>query len=94
MRDSGSPITIFTQTDLRQVLIVDVIFARPMPNNETCRLQQQTAKVGGIRQCGRPSDEKKNKKCTHWLNKRWEKITQRKRLAHTTEVSKRRCTNK
>ena len=30
--DSGSPITIFTQADLRELLKVDVIFARPMPN--------------------------------------------------------------
>ena len=34
MIDSGSPITIFTQADLRKVLKVDAIFARPMPKSE------------------------------------------------------------
>ena len=34
MIDSGSPITIFTQTDLRRILKHDVIFARPLPNTE------------------------------------------------------------
>ena len=34
MIDSGSPITIFTQEDLRKILKVDVIFARPVPKNE------------------------------------------------------------
>ena len=32
--DSGSPITIFTQADLRKILIEDVIFARPVPRKE------------------------------------------------------------
>ena len=31
MIDSGSPITIFTQADLRKILKLHVIFARPMP---------------------------------------------------------------
>ena len=31
---SGSPITIFSQADLRALLKVDVIFARPMPKSE------------------------------------------------------------
>ena len=34
MIDSGSPITIFTQADLREILKADVIFARPMPKSE------------------------------------------------------------
>ena len=34
MIDSGSPITIFTQDDLRKFLKVDVIFARPLPKTE------------------------------------------------------------
>ena len=34
MIDSGSPITIFTQDDLRKILKVDVIFARPLPKTE------------------------------------------------------------
>ena len=34
MIDSGSPITIFTQADLIQILKVDVIFARPVPKHE------------------------------------------------------------
>ena len=34
MIDSGSPITIFTQADLREILKLDVIFARPMPKAE------------------------------------------------------------
>ena len=34
MIDSGSPITIFTPADLRELLKVDVIFARPMPKTE------------------------------------------------------------
>ena len=34
MIDSGSPITIFTQADLREILKVDVIFAGPMPKTE------------------------------------------------------------
>ena len=34
MINSGSPITIFTQEDIRKVLKVDVIFARPVPENE------------------------------------------------------------
>ena len=34
MIDSGSPITIFTQDDLRKTLKVDVIFARPLPKTE------------------------------------------------------------
>ena len=34
MIDSGSPITIVTQADLRELLKVDVIFVRPMPTNE------------------------------------------------------------
>ena len=32
--DSGSPITLFTQADLREILKLDVIFARPMPKAE------------------------------------------------------------
>ena len=31
MIDSSSPITMFTQADLRGLLKVDVIFVRPMP---------------------------------------------------------------
>ena len=34
MIDSGSPITLFTQTDLRRLLKQDVIFARPLPKTE------------------------------------------------------------
>ena len=34
MIDSGSPITIFTQADLRELLKVDVILASPMPKSE------------------------------------------------------------
>ena len=34
MIDSGSPITIFSQEDLRKILKVDVIFARSVPKNE------------------------------------------------------------
>ena len=34
MIDSGSPITIFTQADMRKILKLDVIFARPMPKAE------------------------------------------------------------
>ena len=34
MIDSGSPITIFTQEDLRKILRVNVILARPLPSNE------------------------------------------------------------
>ena len=34
MIHSGSPITIFNQADLRELLKVDVIFARPMPKAE------------------------------------------------------------
>ena len=34
MIDSGSPITIFTEADLRELLKVDLIFARPMPKSE------------------------------------------------------------
>ena len=34
MIDSGSPIPIFTQGDLREILKKDVLFARPIPNGE------------------------------------------------------------
>ena len=34
MIDSGSPITIFTQADLKRSLKLDVIFARPVPKHE------------------------------------------------------------
>ena len=34
MIDSGSPITIFTQDDLRKILKVDVMFARLLPKTE------------------------------------------------------------
>ena len=34
MIDSGSPITIFTQTDQRRILKQAVIFARPLPKTE------------------------------------------------------------
>ena len=34
MIDSGTPITIFTQGDLRELQKVDVIFAKPMPKSE------------------------------------------------------------
>ena len=34
MIDSSSPITIFTQSDLRKLLKVDVILARLMPKQE------------------------------------------------------------
>ena len=34
MIQSGSPITIFTQADLRRILKLDVIFARPVPKHE------------------------------------------------------------
>ena len=34
MIDSGSPIAIFTQADLRKILKLDVIFAKPMPTAE------------------------------------------------------------
>ena len=34
MIDSGSPITIFTQADPREILKLDVIFARPMSKTE------------------------------------------------------------
>ena len=34
MIDSGSPNTIFTQTDLRGLLKQDLIFARPLPKTE------------------------------------------------------------
>ena len=32
--DLGSPITIFTQADLREILKLDVVFARPSQQNE------------------------------------------------------------
>ena len=35
MIDSGSPISIFTQVDLMKLLRNDVIFARPIPKNES-----------------------------------------------------------
>ena len=35
MIDSSSPISIFTQVDLRKLLRNDVIFARPLPKNES-----------------------------------------------------------
>ena len=35
MIDSGSPISIFTRADLRKLLRTDVIFARPLPKNES-----------------------------------------------------------
>ena len=35
MIDSGSPISIFDQADLRKLLRTDVIFARPFPENES-----------------------------------------------------------
>ena len=34
MIESGSPITIFTQSDLRKILKRDVLFARPLPKGE------------------------------------------------------------
>ena len=34
MIDSGSPITIFKQADLRELLKSHVIFARPLPKTE------------------------------------------------------------
>ena len=34
MIDSGSPITIFAQADLRDLLKVDVIFAEPVPKTK------------------------------------------------------------
>ena len=36
MINSGSPITIFTQEDLKKILKVDVIFARQVSKNEQC----------------------------------------------------------
>ena len=34
MIDSGSPITIFTQSDIKNILQQELLFAKPMPNNE------------------------------------------------------------
>ena len=34
MINSVSPITIFTREDLRKILKLDVVFARPVPKNE------------------------------------------------------------
>ena len=36
MIDSGSPITIFTQVDLRNIIEQDLIVARPLPKTEHC----------------------------------------------------------
>ena len=34
MIDSGSPITMYKQADMRRILKVDLIFARPVPKHE------------------------------------------------------------
>ena len=34
--NSGALVTIFTQAGLRKEFVVDVVFARPMPQNENC----------------------------------------------------------
>ena len=41
MINSGSPITTFTQADLRKVLKVDVIFARLMPKKRTTSITKR-----------------------------------------------------
>ena len=86
MIDSGSPITIFTQDEIRKILKVNVMFARPQSKTAVCGLQQQTTKFTGVHDIRRQGGKKNHQKCENCDHKRRKTIPHRSRLAKPNKL--------
>ena len=88
MIDSGSPITIFTQTDLRRIHKQDVIFAILLPKTEQyVDYNNKPLNLLGFTTVNVQVGKRKHKNIHHG---RWQTIVDWTRLAHTTQFQSRR----
>ena len=87
MIDSDSPNTIFPQADLRELLKVDVTFARPMPKNEQyVEYNNKPLNLLGYSTVNVKVGKKNNQECPSFHHKRRQAILDRTILAQPTQL--------